>query len=69
MSVPFVLHSNIGDKERVAIRKVDLDKLTEDDWAELKKRNVHVCILGITGESDRQIVHPTINEYASLMTS
>ena len=50
MKSPFVLHSNISGKERVSIRKEVLDKLTDEDWAELKRRNVHICIIGLAGD-------------------
>jgi hypothetical protein len=62
MKSQFVLHSNIGGKERVSIRKEDLDKLTDEDWAELKRRNVHVCILGLDEGFERKVIHPTIEE-------
>jgi hypothetical protein len=59
MKSPFVLHSNISGKERVSIRKEDLDKLTDEDWAELKRRNVHICIIGLAGDFKLKQHHPT----------
>ena len=64
---PFALHSNIGGKERVSILKEDLDKLTDEDWAELKRRKVHVCIIGLAGDLGRYTFHPTIEELEAQM--
>ena len=67
MPAKFILHSNIGGKERISIKKEDLDKLTQEDWAELNRRNVHVCIIGIDEGFDRKIIHPTIEEMEAQM--
>lgn len=64
---PFALHSNIGGKERVSILKEDLDKLTDEDWAELKRRKVHVCIIGLYEEFERKVIHPTFEELEAMM--
>ncbi len=62
MPKPFILHSNIDGKERVSIRKENLDKLTDDDWAELNSRNVHVCILDLSEDLNIKAVHSSREE-------
>ena len=58
MPAKFALHSYIDGKERVSIMEEDLDKLTKEDWAELKRRNVHVCII----HKPEQFSRPSIYE-------
>lgn len=48
MSVKFLLSSNLNGKKRISIMKEYLDKMTDEDWLELKKHNVHVCMIDST---------------------
>ena len=45
MKIPFASYSNIGGQIRVSFLKKDLDKITDEGWAELKRINAHICII------------------------
>ena len=62
MLSPFVLHSNLGGKERFQIMKDDLGKLADEDWKELKRQNVHVCIIDDSEYFNIVSSHPSIEE-------
>lgn len=62
MPAKFVLNSNIGGKIRASIMEEDLDKLTMEDWAELNKRNVHVCIIRKPGQFIRPSIYEEIHD-------
>ena len=45
MKEPFDSNSNSVYRGRIYISKDSLDKMTDEDWAELSRRNVRICII------------------------
>ena len=55
MKIPFASCSNIGCQIRVGIMAEDLDKMTDEQWAELRRLNARICIYNL---DDSIRIHP-----------